>query len=54
MSISRYRVAAVAEMLLRLFALGRARVELAEAEVAVRDERAHAELTGGQGSSIRR
>ena len=33
-------------MLLRLLALVRARVELAEAEVAVGDERAHAELAG--------
>src|SRR5262249_47438673 len=34
------------EMLLRLLALARAPVELAEAEVAVGDEGAHAELDG--------
>src|SRR5262249_2270739 len=34
------------EMLLRLLALARAPVELAEAEVAVGDERAYAELVG--------
>src|SRR5438552_6187374 len=35
-----------AEMLMRLLALARAPGELAEAEVAVGDERAHAELAG--------
>src|SRR5262249_34943533 len=34
------------EMLLRLLAVARAPVELAEAEVAVGDEQAHAELAG--------
>src|SRR6266508_2529632 len=41
------------EVLLRLLALARAPVELAEAEVAVGDERAHAELGGeGQGGAV--
>ena len=46
MSISRYIVVAVVRCSLRLLALARAPVELAEAEVAVGDERAHAELAG--------
>src|SRR5438046_10176647 len=42
-AVHRYRCA---EVLLGLLALVRARVELAEAEVAVGDEGAHAELAG--------
>jgi hypothetical protein len=44
MSISRYIVVAVA--ILRPLTRARAPVELAEAEVAVGDERAHAQLVG--------
>src|SRR5512132_4011557 len=41
------------EVLLRLLALARAPVELAEAEVTVGDEGAHAELAGeGQGLAV--
>ena len=46
MSISRYIVVAVVRCSLRLLALARAPVELAEAEVAVGDEGAHAERLG--------
>ena len=46
MSISRYIVVAVVRCSLRLLALARAPVELAEAEVAVGDERAHAARLG--------
>ena len=46
MSISRYIVVAVVRCSLRLLALAGAPVELAEAEVAVGDERAHAARLG--------
>jgi hypothetical protein len=46
MSISRYIVVAFGKMLLRLLALPCAPVELAEAEMAVGDERAHAAWLG--------
>src|SRR5262245_48390703 len=43
-----------ADMFLRLLAIARAPVELAEAEVAVGDEGAHAEIFGeGKGTTIR-
>ncbi len=44
MPISRYIVVAAAEVFLRLGPLAGAPVELAEAEVAMRDERTHAKL----------
>ena len=46
MPISRYIVVAVVEVLLGLSRLSRAPVELAETEVAVGDEGAHAEFVG--------
>ena len=52
MSISRYIVVAVVRCSCACSPLARAPVELAEAEVAVGDERAHAELVG-QGHRLR-
>ena len=52
MSISRYIVVAVVRCSWACSPLARAPVELAEAEVAVGDEGAHAEL-GGEGERLR-